>query len=153
MAKGKEVELARTFSVGSRGRFLVVSRDGEYQKGSLVPFLGLLRRNHPRAWGGIEKTHKTTACAYLILFVPKSSRTPCHLSPKWPDHFKLEPFLSCLFFTRLTDLATHCGPTLPPVRRPGFLGSSLAGGGYTSLAEGCALPAAGFRLQREGCGK
>ena len=47
MAKGKEVELARTFSVGSRGRFLVVSHDGEYQKGSLVPFLGLLRRNHP----------------------------------------------------------------------------------------------------------
>ena len=36
MAKGKEVELARTFSVGSRERFLVVSHDGEYQKGSLT---------------------------------------------------------------------------------------------------------------------
>lgn len=47
MAKGKEVELARTFSVGSHGRFLVVSHDGEYQKASLVPVLGLLRRNHP----------------------------------------------------------------------------------------------------------
>lgn len=42
----REVELATTFSAGSHGRFLVVSHDGEHQKGSLVPFLGLLRRNN-----------------------------------------------------------------------------------------------------------
>lgn len=45
MTKGREVELARTFSPGSHGRFLVVSCDREHQKGSFVPFLGLLRRS------------------------------------------------------------------------------------------------------------
>ena len=41
MTKGREVELARTFSAGSHGRFLVV---GEHHKGSLVLLLGLWRR-------------------------------------------------------------------------------------------------------------
>lgn len=45
MTKGREVELARTFSSGSHRRFLVVGHDGEHQKGSIVSFLALLKRN------------------------------------------------------------------------------------------------------------
>lgn len=37
--KVRKVELARTFSAGSHGRFLVVSYDGDHQKGNLLPFL------------------------------------------------------------------------------------------------------------------